>query len=377
MPLLSRPEIQGVSVCQHGGIDYAELEKLGIAPQEVLDFSANLNPFGPPPGVEEVLSEVDISHYPDSEACHLRCSLAENLGVKVENILVGNGSTELIRLAALAYLGKEDKTLIIEPTFGEYQVACQIVGASLVKQKLSGEDAFLPNISETIRLIQRYRPKGIFICNPNNPTGRYLSREDFEKILDASKDSLVILDEAYVSFVDSAWSSLDFVSPSLATSKERSNLLILRSMTKDYAMAGLRLGYGVAKEEIIAVLRRICPPWNVNVLAQKAGIIAVNEEKYLKRCRVELMEAKDYLVTELSRLGLSSLPSEANFFLVEVSDAAAFHFELLKEKMLVRDCASFGLPSYVRIAPRTLPECRKLVAAVEGVVDTLRINKGG
>ena len=365
MSLLPRLEIQGVTVCPHGGIDYAELETLGIAPQEVLDFSANLNPLGPPPGVMEALSCVSyelseaISHYPDSGACHLRYALAGKLGIKAENILVGNGSTELIRLTALAYFGRGDKVLIIEPTFGEYQVACQIAGASLIKQQLSAENAFLLNIDETIGLIKQHRPKGIFICNPNNPTGRYLSQADFKRILDASKDSLVVLDEAYISFVGSHWSSLDMI--------EGNNLLVLRSMTKNYALAGLRLGYGVAREEIIATLRRICPPWNVNALAQKAGIIAMNEEGYLKRCQIELREAKKYLIAELSSLGLPPLPSEANFFLVKVGDASKFRHELLKRKMLVRDCSSFGLPQYIRVAPRTLPECQSLVAAIKEV----------
>ena len=380
MSLLPKPEIQNMSICQHGGIDYAEVEMLGIPPQDILDFSANLNPFGPPPGVVEALCGVSceelklrvkqgvseaISHYPDSEAYHLRRSLAEKLGIKAENILVGSGSTELIRLAALAYFDKGDRVLIIEPTYGEYQIACQITGASLVKQRLSAGSAFLLNINETLQLIKRHRPKGIFVCNPNNPTGRYIPRADFEKILDACRDSLLVLDEAYISFVDNAWSSLDLALHSLAASKERSNLLVLRSMTKDYAMAGLRLGYGVAKEEIIATLRRICPPWNVNTLAQKAGVIAINEEEYLKRCRTELKEAKNYLVAELSRLGLSPLPSEANFFLVEVGDAPKFRRELLKRMILVRDCTSFGLPQYVRIAPRTLPECQKLIVAIK------------
>jgi len=364
--LLPRPEIQGVTVCPHGGIDYAELETLGIAPQEVLDFSANLNPLGPPPGVMEALSCVSyelseaISHYPDSGACQLRYALAGKLGIKAENILVGNGSTELIRLTALAYFGKGQQVLIAKPTFGEYQVACQIAGASLIKQQLLEENDFQLNVDETVKLIKQHRPKGIFISNPNNPTGRHLLQADFEKILDASKDSLVVLDEAYISFVDSHWSSLNMI--------EGNNLLVLRSMTKDYAIAGLRLGYGVAREEIIVTLRRICPPWNVNALAQKAGIIAMNEEGYLKRCQIELREAKNYLVAELSSLGLSPLPSEANFFLVKVGDASKFRHELLKRKMLVRDCSSFGLPQYIRVAPRTLPECQRLVDAVRELV---------
>jgi histidinol-phosphate aminotransferase len=352
-------------ICQHGSIDYAEVEMLGIAPQEILDFSANLNPFGPPPEVVQALYGVSydlneaISHYPDSEARYLKRSLADRLGISSDNVLISSGSTELIRLAALAYFGKEDKVLIIEPTYGEYELACRIAGASVIKQQLSAKNAFLPNIDKTTELIKQYHPKGIFICNPNNPTGRYLSRADFEGILDAGEDSLVILDEAYVSFVDNLWSSLDMV--------EGSNLLVLRTMTKDYAMAGLRLGYGVAKREIIASLRRICPPWNVNALAQKAGMIAIAKEKYLEQCQARLRKAKNYLVAELSSLGLPPLPSEANFFLVQVGDASWFRLELLKRRMLVRDCTSFGLPKYIRIAPRTLSECRILVAAIKEI----------
>lgn len=345
--------------CQHGGIDYAEAERLGIAPQDILDFSANLNPFGPPPGVMEALRQADISHYPDSEARYLRRSLAEKLGISSHNILISSGSTELIRLATLAYFGKGDKVLIIEPTYGEYELACRIAGAFVIKQQLSARDAFWPKIDETVELIKQYHPKGIFICNPNNPTGRYLAQADFERILNASKDSLLVLDEAYASFVDAPWSSLDMV--------EGTNLLVLRSMTKDYAMAGLRLGYGVAREEIITTLHSICPPWNVNALAQKAGIIAIAEEGHLERCQIELREAKKNLTLELSRLGLPPLPSEANFFLVKVGDASWFRRALLRRKILVRDCSSFGLPQYIRIAPRTLPECHILIAAVREI----------
>lgn len=353
--------MRDVAICQHGGIDYAELEMLGLDSEEVLDFSANLNPFGPPPGVMKAMCEADIAHYPDSDGRHLRRVLAEKLGINTENILVGNGSTELIRLAAVAYFGKGDRVLIIEPTFGEYSVACQIAGASLVKQQLSQRNEFWLDADETAELIRRHCPKGVFVCNPNNPTGRYLSRADFERILSASEDSLVVLDEAYVSFVDGAWSSPEMI--------EGGNLLILRSMTKDYAMAGLRLGYGLARAEIITTLRRLCPPWNVNTVAQEAGVIATNEEEHLKQCQAELREAKDYLVAELSCLGLPPLPSEANFFLVEVGNAPEFRRELLKRRVLVRDCSSFGLPQHIRIAPRSLPECQSLVAAIKELKD--------
>jgi histidinol-phosphate aminotransferase len=139
-------------------------------------------------------------------------------------------------------------------------------------------------------------------------------------------------------------------------------------MTKDYALAGLRLGYGVAGEEIIATLRRLCPPWNVNAVAQRVGLTVVAAEGYLEECQTELKAAKDYLVAELSRLGLPPAPSAAHFLLVEVGDAPRFRRELLQRRMLVRDCTSFGLPAYVRISPRTMPECQRLVRSIEEIV---------
>jgi histidinol-phosphate aminotransferase len=359
LSLTPRSEAQNTQSSPHGGIDYAELEALGIAPGEVIDFSANLNPFGPPPGIEKAISRAEINAYPDSRAGGLRRLLADKLGVNEENVIVGSGSVELIRLAALAYFGRGDPVIIIEPAFGEYEVACQISGASVIKQRRAPK-GFRLDIEETIKLIKQHRPKGIFIDNPNNPTGQYLSREEFKKLLGAARDSLVVLDEAYITFVDDVWSSVDMI--------KGNNLLVLRSMTKDYALAGLRLGYGVAGEEIIATLRRLCPPWNVNAVAQQAGTAAVAAEGYLQECQVKLKEAKEYLFAELSRLGLTPVPSAANFLLVEVGDAPAFRRQLLQRRMLVRDCTSFGLPAYVRISPRTPPECRRLVRSIEEMV---------
>jgi len=351
--------MQSLTPSTHGGLDYAELEKLGIAPGEVLDFSANLNPFGPPQAVVDSLSQANIAQYPDSAATDLKRALAEALGLSPGNILVGSGSTELIRMAALAYFKPGDPVLIITPTFGEYEIACRIAGASITEQRLSPEKDFRLEVNDTIELIRKHRPSGIFITNPNNPTSRYLSRNAIERILVNSQESLLILDEAYLTFVDNSWSSLDMI--------DRGNLLILRSMTKDYALAGLRLGYGVAQESIIDTLSRILPPWNVNAVAQQAGIIALKEHDYVNQSQAKIKEAKEYLITGLTRLGLPPLPSEAGFFLVKVNDSREFRHRLLAQKMLVRDCTSFGLPGFIRIAPRTMPECRQLIKAIEKI----------
>jgi len=341
----------------HGGINYSELEKLGISPESVLDFSVSINPFGPPPGIEQALSSASIDSYPDCEATELGQSLAKKLSISPDNLLIGSGSTELIRLVVIAYFGAEDSILIPQPTYGDYEVACHLVRTRVLKQPLTEETNFHINITETVDLIRKHQPKGIFLCNPNNPTGQYLSKEEVKQILSAAKDSLVILDEAYIAFTEAAWASLDLVG--------WGNLVILRSMTKDYALAGLRLGYAVACEPIISILKRVRPPWNVSSVAQKAGIIALNDNTYLKVCGIKIREAKKFLIKELTSLGLSPLPSPTNFFLVKVGNGTGFKQALLKRGILVRDCASFGLPDYVRLAPRSIPECQKLIDTIK------------
>jgi len=220
MPLPPRENITRLEVCRHGGLDYAELERLGISPDEVIDFSSNLSPDGLPPGVRPLVKDTGLSRYPDCRCTGFRRMIALKTGLSMENIIAGNGSTELIRLAATAYLGEADKALVIEPTYGEYRTACQIAVAGVVSQTLSAESGFKPDVNATIRMIEETGPRVIFICNPNNPTGGYLSRREFQEILAVAPDSLIILDEAYISFVSHGWSSLEFI--------DKGNLIIVR-----------------------------------------------------------------------------------------------------------------------------------------------------
>lgn len=355
--LRPKPNVAKLVPTAHGGINYQELEKLGISPEDVLDFSVSINPFGPPPGTKEALGEASIDRYPDSEATELIMTLANKLTISPDSLLIGSGSTELIRLVATAYFGPEDLVIIPQPTYSDYEIACYLAGAQVLKQPTLEEADFRLNVAETADLIRKHRPKGVFICNPNNPTGQYLSREDVERILSVAKGSLVILDEAYIAFTDNTWSSLDLIG--------RSNLVIIRSMTKDYALAGLRLGYAVAAEPIISVLKSVRPPWNVSSVAQAAGIFALRADGYVEACGIKIREAKQFLVKELGGLRLSPMPSQANFFLVKVGDAASFSQALLKKSILVRDCSSFGLPNYIRLAPRTIAECQRLLNTIK------------
>ena len=355
--LQPRPATNKVTACAHGGIDYTELEKLGISPDAIIDFSVSCNPFGPPPGIREALADISVERYPDSEAGELKQALAVKLDIASDKLIIGSGSTELIRLIATAYFEPNDLILIPQPTYGEYEVACQLADSQILKQPILKEPNLQLNVPETIKLIQKHRPKGIFLCNPNNPTGQYVSRVQVEQIMSSAQGSLLILDEAYIAFTENGWPSQDMVN--------LGSLIVLRSMTKDYALAGLRLGYAIAAEPIITTLKRACPPWNVNTPAQKAGILALNADSYLSECTAKIREARDFLIKELELLGLAPLPSQTNFFLVKVGNATAFRQALLKKGILVRDCTSFGLPQYIRLSPRTLPECQKLIESIK------------
>ncbi len=360
MPLRPRRHLAGLGKCHHGGIDPTELASRGIDPAAISDFSISTNPFMPPPGIREILSGLSFGQYPDSAATELRRALAPRLSVTPENMLVGSGTTELIRLIALTYLRQGDGVFIIEPTYGEYEVAARLAGARIRRYRAREEDGFRPDIKEVSQAIRSYRPRICFVCNPNNPTGVYLPRDDIEAAREAVSDGLLVLDEAYIAFVADAGDSTGLIA--------RDNVVLLRSMTKDYGLPGLRLGYAVAHREIIADLRRVMPPWSVNSAALAVGAAVLEKDAYLRQSLRQVRRAKDALVERLTGLGLEVLPSAANYFLVKVGDGAALRRALLQKGCQVRDCASFGLPEYVRIAPRTPPENDKLVAAIAAVL---------
>jgi histidinol-phosphate aminotransferase len=351
------PHIERIPQATHGGIDYLELKRLGISPDDVIDFSVSINPFGPPPGIAGAIAHAPLDRYPDSEATELRRAIADRLGLSANSVLVGSGSTEIIRLVAMAYLGYDDLALIPQPTYSDYELACNLAGARVLKPWMLGEADFQLNPVRLRGLIDEYHPGALFLCNPNNPTGQYLSRQEVTGIVRATSPGLVALDEAYVAFTPDPWRSTELLGVG--------ELIIVRSMTKDYALAGLRLGYAVADEGTIAVIKKVKPPWNVSAMAQAAGIFALKAEGYLEECGQKIQEARKYLLKGLRSLGFQPSPSQANFFMVKVGDATGLRNALLRKGIIVRDCTSFGLPNYIRLAPRAISECDRLLAGID------------
>jgi threonine-phosphate decarboxylase len=265
----------------------------------------------------------------------------------------------LIWLTALAFVRPGDPVLVLGPTYSEYARATQVMGGRALGCRASSANGFVPDVEGIAREMQRLRPLMVFVCNPNNPTGAALPPNVLGEWARRQHEALFVVDEAYLPFVPGLGSALE---------PTADNVLVLRSMTKDFALAGLRLGFAVGPAPLVELLRRAQPPWSVNTLAQVAGVAALGDLAHRDNSLTRLRQAGLGLATGLARLGLTVVPSVAPFFLVNVGSGAAFRSRLLVRGMLVRDCASFGLPEYVRIAARRPEDNDRLLAAVREVL---------
>jgi len=331
-------------------------------PDGVLDFSANGNVIGPPPGTADAIAGVDVTRYPDPTAHDLRAAIATREGIPADCVVAGNGSTELIWAVARAYLGPGRTALVCGPTYGEYAVASAATGASVQIAPLLWPDGrgeardpaeFAAGLA---RCAHESDARMIWLCHPNNPTGEALPVRRLGEVMRAAPEALIVVDEAYLLLTDGL--------PSALTGIESGRLAVLRSMTKDAALAGIRVGALLAAPEVVEIVRRVVPPWSVSSVAQAAGCHAVADVAHLRRARAAVAASRDHLVDGLRRRGLAPRPSVANFVLVEVGNGRLVAERLLERGLAVRDCASFGLPAHVRIGVRSIPDQERLLAAL-------------
>lgn len=370
---MARNEIRSLAPCTHGGDVWEIAGEREMLAGEILDFSANANPLGPSPKVLEAIKNAlwRVRFYPSSSLTKLREAISHYIGgTNVDNIIVGNGSTELIYLICDVFINRGDEALIPIPTFGEYENSVRKMGgrARLIK---SGQGFFI----DPIKLLREVgsSTKIIFLCNPNNPTGSLISKKDLVEVVEkASKEHvLVLVDEAFIEFVDNEKRF------SLASEVEKyRNLIVLRSFTKVFGLTGLRVGYGIASEEIIDLLHRSKMPWSVNCLGEVAAIAALEDLEHLERTRSIIYEERRFLLEGLKKIkGFKVFPTHANFILVNVwgtgFTAAELRERMLKYGILIRDCSSFeGLDEYyIRVAIRMRWENEMLLAAFKKIVE--------
>lgn len=328
--------------CPGKPIDEVKRE-LGL--EEVYKLASNENPLGPPESAVEAMRTAagKVSLYPDANAYELRLALAKKHGVAPEEIVFGDGSNELLKLLSLIFLNPGDEIIIPQPSFGEYVRTATLCGAKAKAIPLNENYAVdLPSMVAAIGS----KTKMIYICNPNNPTGTVVDKKLLKQMMHRMGDLIVVLDEAYFEFVQ------DENSPDgVAFFKEFPNVVALRTFSKAYGLAGLRVGYGICQGDIACALNKAREPFNVNSLAQVAAVAALNDQEYLKKSVEYNTIEREFLYTELKKRGFQVVPSEANFLLVDVvRDAKEVFGGLLKKGIIVRSAEIFNYPTKIRVS---------------------------
>lgn len=330
---------------------------------DVVKLASNENPLGPSPMALEAIKNAmeNIHRYPDGSGHDLVGKLAGRLGVSPDNIILGNGSDEIIGMLAHALLRPGDEAIIPSPSFLMYEIMVRCTGAEPIgvplKDLAVDPDAMVRRFSPQTRMV--------FLTNPNNPTGTILLKKDFEKFIRSVPEQVVVVvDEAYIEFVRDAQCAvgIDFL-------HQDRPIACLRTFSKAYGLAGLRIGYGVMPEELVAILHRVRQPFNVNSLAQAAARCAIDDNGFLQKTVRLVHEELDFLYAALQSMGVRYFSTEANFFLIDVGRSADEVFEKLLEKgLIVRSMSSYGYPEYIRLSIGLHEENLRFLRALEGVL---------
>jgi len=364
---------QGIKVQQkftHGGNIY-EIQRQKDKKEHLFDFSANINPLGLNAKVREAIEEniAGIIHYPDPEGIELREALSYFYGIDKDRIVLGNGAAEL--LYVLFQTMRPRKILIPIPSFGEYERAARAAKAEIVYHRLPATQSFSLQIDTICDLLEGV--DCLVLGNPNNPTGNLLTIEEIKRIAERAKkqNCLVVVDESFMDFVEQKerYSCASMLSV-------YNNLFLLQSLTKIHAIPGLRLGFAATTSALANKLDLAKDPWNVNFLAQKAGVAALQQTDYLKKSMAYIVEQKHHLYTNLKKIeGLAVYEPTVNFILLDLKEtgfsAAAFRRAMLEKNILIRDCSNYpGLDEYhVRIAVKTKEDNDFLLCAIRGILE--------
>lgn len=328
----------------------------------VIKLASNENPLGPSPAVIESLKEAanHVFNYPDSNCFQLKKEIAPMFGLTADNFLFGNGADELIKMIGETFLNPNDEVIYGWPTFSEYIFVSKLMGAKPCAVPLTDFRYDLEKVADQVN----ERTKLIFICNPNNPTGTIIDQQEMEAFLERiPSDIVVVIDEAYYEYINVPRYS------SAVELIDNNRTIVLRTFSKVYGLAGLRIGYAIASPEIIALLNRVKEPFNVNLLAQEAAITALQDQSHVRQSKELVVEGKRYLYQELERLGLDYVPSETNFIFVNINrDSKEIFTALLKEGVIIRTGDIFGYPNYIRVTVGTPEQNKRFIVCLEKVI---------
>lgn len=352
---LVKPHIRDLAPYQPGKPMEALERELGIT--DSIKLASNENPLGPSPKAVEAIRKkaAEIHRYPDGASFALRSALSERLGVGEDQLVFGTGCDEVIELIAKTFIGPGDEVVFPWPSFAMYPIVVQGMGGTSVRIPLAADlghdlDAMADAITD--------RTRAVMVCNPNNPTGVSFGAEAFARFVERLPDDVLLaIDEAYFEFV-----RRDDFPDALALLEERPATIVLRTFSKIYGIAGIRIGYGVTSREVASYLERARHPFNVNLLAEAAAVAALDDEEHVRRTLDLNASGGDYLRGELEALGIETWPSDANFILAKTG--ADVYEALLHRGVIVRPMTGFGLPDHVRISIGLPEENERLVKAI-------------
>jgi len=352
------------SVIKHIPVIHGGRNPLTILDPSIIDFSSNVTPIGIPSSVKKILKKnIDnIKDYPDFSSSLVLSSLKKYTKLEKSNLLVGNGAIEIIYNFCFAFLSKKISVLIPIPTFQEYEIAAKLSNCKISYFKTM-------DLSKNLDLFISQIPKRgcIFICNPNNPTGKLLLKSQLLDIIKAAKklSTIVFVDECFIEMVPTSNESV------ISYIKKYDNLFVLRSLTKSFALPGIRIGYAAASNQIINILQKIKIPWSVNSLAQNAATTALENKSHLKKSNLIIKKELNYLKNKINTLnGFDCYDSSTNFILIKTKfDSTKLQQKLLKQNILIRNCKNFrGLDNHhIRVAVKSHKDNLKLVKALEAL----------
>ncbi len=340
-----------------------EVEReLGI--KDVIKLASNENPLGPAPKAVEAIKMAaeGVNFYPDGNSFYLKSALANKLNFTTEEILVGNGSDETIMLIGSAFLNSGEEIVMGYPSFSEYDFSAKIMGANTVQVPLKD---FTHDLKSMVAAITE-KTKIVFVCNPNNPTGTVVTQKDVDEFMDLVPNKvLVVFDEAYYEYVEDA-----NYPDTLRYVREERNAIVLRTFSKIYGLAGLRVGYCIANKEIISAINRVREPFNVNLIAQKAALAALGDEGFLEKSRKVNSEGKEMLYSEFQKMGIKYVPTDANFIFLDTGmDSKDLFQQLLQKGVIIRTGDIFGHPTFIRVTIGTKEENTRFISALKEVLN--------
>lgn len=358
----ARPEVFRLKPYVPGKpIDEVKRE-LGL--DDIIKMASNENPLGPCPKAVEAIKQVldQLNIYPDSNCFQLKEKLARKLHINDEQIIIGNGSDEILMLIASAFVTPADEIIFCQPSFAEYEFTSTVMGGNMVAVPLKEDfshdlDAILNSINEKTKLI--------YLCNPNNPTGNIVAEKDLDRFMEkVPADILVVIDEAYFEYANHP----EYVS-GLKYLHSGKPVMVLRTFSKIYGLAALRVGYGITSIEIAQAIQKVKEPFNVNMLAQVAACAALDDIEHLNKSKTVNLQGRKYLYDEFDKMGLSYVPTEANFVFVNVGKDSKEVFQaLLKKGIIIRPGNIFGFPEYLRITIGTPEENERFIKGLQSVL---------